>query len=162
MLKYSRVDAGLLQAFLAPGATRLHMEALLEVADSLLTYRARYLSSLQAAPVVDLLLTDATNPRSLAFQVERAKEHLAHLPGHDAVVRGRAARRVIALESGLLTADVEQACAGDGAGLRQLLEELLALFWQLSDDISATWFAHLSKERAVSPPHWINEDLEAT
>jgi hypothetical protein len=62
----------------------------------------------------------------------------------------------------LLTADVEQACAGDGAGLRQLLEETLVLFWQLSDDISATWFAHLSKERAVSPPHWVNEDLEAT
>lgn len=152
----------LLQAFLAPGATRLHLEALLEVADSLLTYRARYLSSLQAAPVVDLLLTDATNPRSVAFQVELAKDHLRRLPGHDGVVRGRAERRVIALDSSLLTADVEQACAGDGSGLRQLLEELLHLFWQLSDDISSTWFSLLSKERAVSPPHWVNEDLEAT
>jgi hypothetical protein len=46
--------------------------------------------------------------------------------------------------------------------LRQLLEDALNLFWQLSDDISATWFSHLSKERAVSPPHWVNEDLEAT
>ncbi len=162
-----RVERGvnmllLLQSFLAPGATRLHMEALLEVADSLLTYRARYLSSLQAAPVVDLLLTDSTNPRSVAFQVELAKEHLRRLPGHEGVVRGRAERRVITLESCLLTADVEQACAGDGAGLRQLLEDALVLFWQLSDDISASWFAHLSKERAVSPPHWVNEDLEAT
>jgi uncharacterized circularly permuted ATP-grasp superfamily protein/uncharacterized alpha-E superfamily protein len=162
-----RVERGaymlqLLQAFLAPGATRLHMEALLEVADSLLTYRARYLSSLQAAPVVDLLLTDTTNPRSVAFQVELAKDHLRRLPGQQGVVRGRAERRMIALESILLTADIEQACAGDGAGLRQLLEDALNLFWQLSDDISATWFSHLSKERAVSPPHWVNEDLEAT
>ena len=152
----------LLQAFLAPGATRLHMEALLEVADSLLTYRARYLSTVQAAPVVDLLLTDASNPRSVAFQVELAKEHLRRLPGQSGVVRSQAERRVIALESSLLTADVEQACAGDGSGLRQLLEQALGLFWQLSDDISASWFAHLSKERAVSPPHWVNEDLEAT
>ncbi|HEY6077384.1 MAG TPA: circularly permuted type 2 ATP-grasp protein [Polyangiaceae bacterium] len=152
----------LLQAFLAPGATRLHMEALLEVADSLLTYRARYLSSLQAPPVVDLLLTDTTNPRSVAYQVELAKDHLRRLPGQAGVVRGRAERRVIMLESTLLTADVEQACAGDGAGLRQLLEEAHVLFWQLSDDISATWFSLLSKERAVSPPHWVNEDLEAT
>jgi uncharacterized circularly permuted ATP-grasp superfamily protein/uncharacterized alpha-E superfamily protein len=152
----------LLQSFLAPGATRLHMEALLEVADSLLTYRARYLSSLQAAPVVDLLLTDTTNPRSVAFQVELAKDHLRRLPGHEGVVRGRAERRLIGLESSLLAADVEQACAGDGAGLRQLLEDALAQSWQLSDDISATWFAHLSKERAVSAPHWVNEDLEAT
>ncbi len=162
-----RVERGaytlqLLQAFLTPGATRLHMEALLEVADSLLTYRARYLSSLQAAPVVDLLLTDSTNPRSVAFQVELTKDHLRRLPGQETVVRGRAERRVISLEGLLLTADVEQACAGDGAGLRQLLEDTLSSFWQLSDDISATWFAHLSKERAVSPPHWVNEDLEAT
>jgi uncharacterized circularly permuted ATP-grasp superfamily protein/uncharacterized alpha-E superfamily protein len=162
-----RVERGaymlfLLQSFLTPGSSHLHMEALLEVADSLLTYRARYLSSLQAAPVVDLLLTDSTNPRSVAFQVELVKDHLHRLPGHDGVVRGRAERRVISLESSLLTADIEQACAGDGAGLRQLLEESLVLFWQLSDDISATWFSHLSKERAVSPPHWVNEDLEAT
>lgn len=152
----------LLQSFLPPGSTRMHMEALLEVADSLLTYRARYLSSLQAAPVVDLLLTDSSNPRSVAFQVELAKDHLRRLPGHEGVVRGRAERRLIALEGSLLTADVEQACAGDGAGLRQLLEDALAQSWQLSDEISATWFAHLSKERAVSAPHWVNEDLEAT
>jgi len=152
----------LLQSFLIPGATRLHMEALLEVADSLLTYRARYLSTLQAAPVVDLLLTDTTNPRSVAFQIELAKDHLRRLPGQAGVVRSRAERRAIMLESNLLTLDVEQACAGDGAGLRQALEDNLALSWQLSDEISATWFAHLSKERAVSPPHWVNEDLEAT
>ncbi len=59
-----------LQALLPAGASRVHMEALLEVADSLLTYRARYLSTLQVAPVVDLLLTDTSNPRSVAFQVE--------------------------------------------------------------------------------------------
>jgi uncharacterized alpha-E superfamily protein len=117
---------------------------------------------LQAAPVVDLLLADSTNPRSVAYQVGLALEHLRRLPGQEGVLRGRAERRVINLESSLLTADVEQACAGDGAGLRQLLEEALVLFWHLSDEISATWFAHLSKERAVSPPHWVNEDLEAT
>ena len=57
------------------------MEALLEIADSLLTYRARYLSALQAAPVVDLLLTDTSNPRSLAFQVDAISRHVAELPG---------------------------------------------------------------------------------
>jgi uncharacterized circularly permuted ATP-grasp superfamily protein/uncharacterized alpha-E superfamily protein len=162
-----RVERGactlmLLQSLLAPGATRLHLEAALEVADSLLTYRARYLSSLQAAPVVDLLLTDNSNPRSVAFQVELAKQHLQALPGRSEAVAGRAERRVIALESSLLTADVEQACAGDGAGLRQLLEDELLAFWKLSDDISESFFSHLAKERALSPPHWLDEDLEAT
>jgi uncharacterized alpha-E superfamily protein len=38
------------------------MEAVLEVADSIMTYRSRYLSNVQPAPVLDLLLTDETNP----------------------------------------------------------------------------------------------------
>ena len=150
-----------LQALLPPGASRVHMEALLEVADSLLTYRARYLSTLQVAPVVDLLLTDTSNPRSVAFQVEALMDHFKRLQIHSDVTRSRAERRLIALQSTLLTADIEQACAGDGSGLRQLLEESATLLWQFSDDVGHTFFSHLASSRAVSPPVWINEDLEA-
>lgn len=161
-----RVERGalmlsLIQALLPSGAGRPHMEALLEVADSLLTYRARYLSSLQAAPVVDLVLLDSTNPRSVVFQVEALKEHLKRLPSQGEALRGRAERRLIALESSLLTADIEQACAGDGSGLRALLEECTVLLWQFSEDVGHTWFSHLAPSRALSPPIWINEDLEA-
>ena len=161
-----RVERGaltltLLQALLPPGASRVHMEALLEIADSLLTYRARYLSSLQVAPVVDLLLTDDTNPRSLAFQVAALMEHLKRLPDRSAVVRTSAERRLIALQSTLLTADIEQVCAGDGSGLKALLDESVEMMWQFSDDVGHTWFAHMSSSRALSPPAWVNEDLEA-
>jgi uncharacterized alpha-E superfamily protein len=161
-----RVERGaltltLLQALLPPGASRVHMEALLEIADSLLTYRARYLSSLQVAPVVDLLLTDDTNPRSLAFQVSALMDHLKRLPGRTQVVRSNAERRLIALDGKLLTADIEQVCAGDGSGLRKLLEESVEMIWQFSDDVGHTWFAHMSPSRALSPPAWVNEDLEA-
>src|SRR5207253_10190761 len=45
------------------------LEALLEIADSSMTFRRRYLSTLQAAPVLDLLLADESNPRSLAYQL---------------------------------------------------------------------------------------------
>ncbi|MEP7052692.1 MAG: circularly permuted type 2 ATP-grasp protein [Pseudomonadota bacterium] len=150
-----------LQALLPAGASRVHMEALLEVADSLLTYRARYLSTLQVAPVVDLLLTDTSNPRSVAFQVEALMEHFKRLRIDGDVTRSRAERRLISLQSTLLTADVEQACAGDGSGLRQLLEESATLLWQFSDEVGHTFFSHLASSRAVSPPVWINEDLEA-
>jgi uncharacterized circularly permuted ATP-grasp superfamily protein/uncharacterized alpha-E superfamily protein len=150
-----------LQALLPAGASRVHMEALLEVADSLLTYRARYLSTLQVAPVVDLLLTDTSNPRSVAFQVEALMEHFKRLRIDGDVTRSRAERRLISLQSTLLTADIEQACAGDGSGLRQLLEESATLLWQFSDEVGHTFFSHLAFSRAVSPPVWINEDLEA-
>jgi uncharacterized circularly permuted ATP-grasp superfamily protein/uncharacterized alpha-E superfamily protein len=56
------------------------LEAALEVADSLLTYRSRYLTNLQMAPVLDLLLTDETNPRSVVFQLVQMVAHVEQLP----------------------------------------------------------------------------------
>ena len=44
----------------------------LELCDSAITYRSRYLSVLQPAPVLDLVLADDGNPRSLAFQFAQA------------------------------------------------------------------------------------------
>jgi uncharacterized alpha-E superfamily protein len=153
---------GLVRSMLPAGATRGHMEALLEVADSLMTYRARYLSSLQVAPVVDLLLTDDTNPRSLLFQVNTMLGHVRQLPRLGDVVLSRAERRVIGLQASLLTADVTAACAGDGSGLRALLEDALTLLWQCSDHITQTWFTHAAALQPLAAPQWINEELEAS
>ena len=47
------------------------LEAILEMADSSITYRSRYLTSLQTDLVLDLLLVDEANPRSIAFQLAR-------------------------------------------------------------------------------------------
>ena len=46
------------------------LECLLEVADSSMTYRTRYYTTLQPLAVLDVLMADETNPRSLDFQVE--------------------------------------------------------------------------------------------
>ncbi len=161
-----RVERGILtvsviRAMLPAGATLIHMKALLEIADSLLTYRARYLSSLQVAPVVDLLMTDATNPRSLLFQVDTLQRHIAQLPRLGDVVRSRAEQRIISLNAALLTADVMQACSGDGNGLRELLEDCGNLLWQFSDDVTQSWFTHADTSHAVAAPQWIDEELEA-
>ncbi len=56
------------------------LEALLEISDSTMTYRARYRSAFQLAPVLDLLLADESNPKSLAFQLSRIASHIDHLP----------------------------------------------------------------------------------
>jgi uncharacterized alpha-E superfamily protein len=56
------------------------LEALLEVSDSIMTYRARYRTAFQLAPVLDLLLMDETNPKSLAFQFDRLAAHVDQLP----------------------------------------------------------------------------------
>jgi uncharacterized alpha-E superfamily protein len=150
----------LLRYLLPAGATRAHMEALLEIADSLLTYRARYLSKLQATPVLDLLLTDDTNPRSLAFQATALLRHLEQLPRREPATRSRAERRLLTLHTSLLTADIEQAASGNGEGLRELLEDCSNLLWQLSDDVTGTWFSHTGRSLALAPPAWIDEELE--
>ncbi len=56
------------------------LESVLEIADSVMTYRRRYMTSLQAAPVLDLLLADESNPRSVAFQLVCLTEHVEALP----------------------------------------------------------------------------------
>ena len=56
------------------------LEAILRVADSLMTYRSRYLAAVHRATTLDLLLTDETNPRSLAYQLLAIADQIAKLP----------------------------------------------------------------------------------
>lgn len=58
----------------------------LELCDSVITYRSRYLSQVQPAPVLDLVLADAGNPRGLAFQLAAARDMLAELEAEDGSV----------------------------------------------------------------------------
>jgi uncharacterized circularly permuted ATP-grasp superfamily protein/uncharacterized alpha-E superfamily protein len=62
------------------GAQPADLEALLDVVDSQITYRSRYIVGLSLAPVRDLVVLDPFNPRSVAFQVGAVNEHLGHLP----------------------------------------------------------------------------------
>jgi uncharacterized circularly permuted ATP-grasp superfamily protein/uncharacterized alpha-E superfamily protein len=149
----------LLRELLPSGAGRAHMEGLLEITDSLLTYRARYLSALQVAPVVDLLLTDSSNPRSVLFQVEVMLQHVRQLPRPPGMLITRAEKRLTTLQAVLVAADIELATGSTGAGLRQLLEDSSTLLWQLSDDVAKAWFSHAEISRALAVPAWIDEKL---
>ncbi|WP_200918820.1 circularly permuted type 2 ATP-grasp protein [Sphingomonas sp. Leaf231] len=62
------------------GASADDLSTLLDLADSQISYRQRYLTGIARVPVVDLTVLDPGNPRALAFQVERIREHLAALP----------------------------------------------------------------------------------
>jgi uncharacterized circularly permuted ATP-grasp superfamily protein/uncharacterized alpha-E superfamily protein len=58
------------------------LESLLEVADSSVTYRTRYYTTLQPLAVLDVLMADETNPRSLDFQLDHLAELYEKLPRH--------------------------------------------------------------------------------
>ena len=70
------------------------LEAILEMADSSITYRSRYLTSVQVDLVLDLLLVDEANPRSIAFQLARLREHIGELPGSKTSIRRPAEERM--------------------------------------------------------------------
>ncbi len=56
------------------------LDVLLDLVDSQITYRSRYLMGVALNPVRDMVVLDPFNPRSVAFQIERLDEHLENLP----------------------------------------------------------------------------------
>jgi uncharacterized alpha-E superfamily protein len=51
------------------GPAEMDLNWLLRLADSIITYRARYMARPEWLPVLDLLICDEANPRSIAFQL---------------------------------------------------------------------------------------------
>ena len=123
------------------------LEAMLEVADSLMTYRARYLASVQWAPVLDLLLTDETNPRSLAYQLVKIAAHVEELPRDRSQPLREPEQRIAisALDSVRLVdfGVLSERRQSDGSGeLEQLLARLAEQLPRLSDLISHKYLIH--------------------
>ena len=61
-------------------ATVETLDALLDLLDSQITYRSRYIAGAALTPVLDMAMLDPFNPRSVLFQAMRIDEHLAALP----------------------------------------------------------------------------------
>jgi uncharacterized alpha-E superfamily protein len=163
---------GLLRAAVEASPDAAFLEALLQIADGSMTYRRRYLATLQLAPVVDLMLTDETNPRSVVFQVATLDAHIAALPRDTG--RPRAAEQTLALSAlaELRLADIARLCAqGDREappiGLLQLLDRVGGLLPNLSDALSGAYFNHAAVPRQMngngvhSPPREAKEPAVA-
>ncbi|HEY0760624.1 MAG TPA: circularly permuted type 2 ATP-grasp protein [Acidisarcina sp.] len=134
------------------------LEMLLEVADSSITYRSRYFTALQAAPVLDLIMNDDSNPRSLAFQVNSLIGHCAGLSKMPSGTGWPAAqqRQLEGAAARLFGADVQALCdVGPGAPrleLDRLLADLETALPALSEAISNTYFSHAVMERVMERP----------
>jgi len=56
---------------------------LLDVCNSIMTYRSRYRANFAVLPAFDLLVTDSSNPHALVFQFNELRRLLAELPYKD-------------------------------------------------------------------------------
>ncbi len=127
----------------------------LELADSFITYRSRYRLDPLLPLVLDLLMIDETNPRSLAFQLVAIVDHIDTLP-QTGKGRGRTEvqRLGLSMLSDVRLADVASLAEAMNNGARGALSQLLQLqierIPQLSDAITRRYFSMLEKE-----PRWI-------
>jgi uncharacterized circularly permuted ATP-grasp superfamily protein/uncharacterized alpha-E superfamily protein len=131
------------------------LEMLLEVADSSMTYRSRYFTMLQPAPVLDLLMNDEANPRSLAFQVNDLLEHCRYLSVRPSGAAWPISKQIRLEETAgnLFCADIRMLCQPGAGSLREPLDQLLAAIGAalpaLSDAITNVYFSHAEMERAL-------------
>jgi uncharacterized circularly permuted ATP-grasp superfamily protein/uncharacterized alpha-E superfamily protein len=127
------------------------LEALLIVHDSIMTYRSRYLASLQVPIVLDLLVTDETNPRSLVHQLGTIANHVDRLPREDAQAGLAAEQRLaLALHNSVRLADVfelAQTEKGERAALHRLVARVCEQLPKLSDAVSTKFLIHAGQLR---------------
>ena len=124
------------------------LEFLLEVADSSVTYRSRYYTTLQPLAVLDVLMADETNPRSLDFQLDHLVELYEKLPRHEAselkTLQGALeGLRAIDLQRILYPAS-KKATRGQQTikHVDRFLTDLEQLLPKWSNDLSSRYFSH--------------------
>jgi uncharacterized circularly permuted ATP-grasp superfamily protein/uncharacterized alpha-E superfamily protein len=122
-------------------------ETLLSTWDSLVAYRRRHRSDVEPEALLALLLTDASNPRSLAYQLDRLDEDLADLPRVDD--RAPHATTGVALARDRLAAAsaAELAAAGTTGRrdeLRALLDDLGRELSGVAEAVEHGYFSHVT------------------
>ncbi len=131
------------------------METVLEVADSLMTYRSRYLANLQLAAVLDLLLTDETNPRSLAFQFIQLSNHVKRLPRNQTQTGHTTEQRLaMTLLHSVRMLDIQEVAEthslGNHESLERMIESWEAQLPQFSEAISHRYLVHADSSHQLS------------
>ena len=116
-----------------------NLDWLLELSDSIITYRARYRAQPEWLPVLDLLLLDESNPRSLIFQIDGILKTLAKIT----LSYGSCGENHLApLRSELLALAPDKDLYCGNAYLIALLSRIQLASTTLSEQISVQFFSY--------------------
>lgn len=123
------------------------LEWLLELTDSIITYRSRYSRRPELLPVMDLIIFDADNPHAIFFQVMAIQRYLARLKR----VLGEApidllVDSAIALQTfDLSSLEVSQRGSPRDACERMvaIMDGLISASQKLSDQLAMRYFTHV-------------------
>jgi uncharacterized alpha-E superfamily protein len=115
------------------------LDWLLELGDSIITYRSRYMARPEWRPTLDLLVLDESNPRSVAFQLEGLVNYLRRV----ASVQGECGEAGIApLLAQVRSLDPEDDLHPGNKQLRSLLRDIHLASSRLSDRLEAQFFSY--------------------
>ena len=124
------------------------LDWLLELSDSIITYRTRYRTQAEWLPVLDLLLLDDSNPRSLVFQVDGILEGLKKL----ALTYGPCGEerlRPLRGELGALAPETD--FYGGNARLIDLIQRIKAVSEAISEQITVQFFSYTGNQPKAQP-----------
>ena len=119
------------------------LESLLETSDSRMTYRVRYMSVPSVPLVVDLLVCDKSNPRSLIFQVKELRRAIVALERESRMPSLFAKENAILRDMAKVLEDIDIATV-DLPALTANLRDRLQAF---SDTLTLSCFVHNTSTR---------------
>jgi uncharacterized alpha-E superfamily protein len=143
-------NAELVGSGLDAAATQLEscLQVLLQIADSSITYRRRYSSVLQTHLVLQLLIADESNPRSIGFQLGALLHQMNRLQDADqgtpiSTERNLALNAVSSVRSSSMENLARVDADGSFRELDELMGHLKSMLWELSDALTARYFSNL-------------------
>ena len=129
--------------------TQAELEWMLDIGDSIITYRTRYLASPRLGETLDLLVFDQSNPRALAFQWHTIEYSLIRLAASLGGAPEDTLDEAVALVEGMQLSEVDGASARAERARQTLAEQLNALSaaaGRLSDRLSLKYFSMMEQE----------------
>ncbi len=130
-------------------------EVVLSTTDNFTVYRRRYRSQLHPSAILDLLLFDETNPRSVGYMLKRLARQIEKLPSAgSSPYRNLENRLIIQATSALHLVDIDKLADLDTsseskAALTELLDALIGPMAELSNALSHSHFSHVESPRQL-------------
>jgi uncharacterized circularly permuted ATP-grasp superfamily protein/uncharacterized alpha-E superfamily protein len=124
----------------------LELDWLLELNDSTITYRSRYMAGPEWLPVLDLLIRDDANPRSVAFQVKGLMDYITKLEA----THGRFASDVLAPAYTALRQLTPADLQPESTVLASVLDQLQRAANAVSEELNLKFFSHAASRSVLS------------
>jgi uncharacterized alpha-E superfamily protein len=152
-MERGRSVGALISSAIASGRMRERpvLRSLIEVLDCRMTYRSRYLDDVQRNAVLDLCVTDETNPRSVAFQVAALAAHVDALPQDERTpLRTEEKRLAMAALHRVRMLTPEQLAAPDSLDVAEALRVIDQHMRTVSDTLTRKFLVHSGLPRQIT------------